>query len=353
MALLTVAVVANALLLRVVILRGGVSIDFIAYWQATVRLLHGVSPYHQSPWLLTHALAFAYPALATVVFVPFGWLSLYAGSHVYMVASIVLVPLTLWILKVRDWRIYAAVSLWAPFEVGWSGGNVSIQFAFILAVIWRCRERPFLTGLLCAAAISIKPFAWPVVIFLIATRRWRATGWTIAWGAALNLLAWAIVGPSQIAAFLHDTSVMSQSLWRVGYSVTAATYQLGGGRILGEALMALISAALVCAVLRTGWRGHERGALALTVALMLVASPIVWTHYFMLLIVPLAISRPRLTLGWLAPIAIWLCPPAFISNSWEIAIAWWACVMALAPLIRPPRVDPERGRLWSAAISAF
>lgn len=41
----------------------------------------------------------------------------------------------------------------------------------------------------------------------------------------------------------------------------------------------------------------------LTLAAALCASPIVWVHYFLLLLVPLALIRPRLSLLWFVPFA--------------------------------------------------
>ena len=50
--------------------------------------------------------------------------------------------------------------------------------------------------------------------------------------------------------------------------------------------------------------------MILAVALMLVASPLVWSHYFVLLLVPLALARPRLDAVWFAAVAMWICPPS-------------------------------------------
>ena len=46
-------------------------------------------------------------------------------------------------------------------------------------------------------------------------------------------------------------------------------------------------------------------ALTLCLAAALAASPIVWMHYFLLLLVPLALIRPRLSPLWLVPFAYW------------------------------------------------
>jgi hypothetical protein len=55
----------------------------------------------------------------------------------------------------------------------------------------------------------------------------------------------------------------------------------------------------------SGWRPLDRDVATLTLALAaaLAASPIVWIHYFVLLLVPLALARPRLSVLWIVPFA--------------------------------------------------
>ena len=60
--------------------------------------------------------------------------------------------------------------------------------------------------------------------------------------------------------------------------------------------MIAVSAAVALACVVAGRRGHEQNALLLAVVLMLAASPLIWNHYFAVLIVPLgdraAAARP-------------------------------------------------------------
>ena len=54
--------------------------------------------------------------------------------------------------------------------------------------------------------------------------------------------------------------------------------------------------------LRTA-REQDVAALTLALAVAFVASPIVWIHYFLLLLVPIALTRPRLPPIWVVPFA--------------------------------------------------
>jgi hypothetical protein len=57
------------------------------------------------------------------------------------------------------------------------------------------------------------------------------------------------------------------------------------------------------------WRRNRPGAdlavFSILVCASIVASPMVWPHYVALLLVPLAIARPRVDGTWFLPYALW------------------------------------------------
>src|SRR5262249_56607997 len=66
-----------------------------------------------------------------------------------------------------------------------------------------------------------------------------------------------------------------------------------------------------------------RRSLPLAIAASLVLSPIVWTHYFVLLAIPLAIRWPRLAFPWLIPIVMVVCPgTGFEVRLWQGPVAF-------------------------------
>ena len=85
----------------------------------------------------------------------------------------------------------------------------------------------------------------------------------------------------------------------------AVASHLASTREVGELLLLGGSAVIGTGLIHQGLlRRNERRAMVLTVALMLVASPIVWSHYFVLLLLPVALARPRLRPLWLLPVAM-------------------------------------------------
>ena len=120
-----------------------------------------------------------------------------------------------------------------------------------------------------------------------------------------------------------------------GYGMLAVAQHLGLGRGAADALLLAVAATVGLTVIYVGFfRRQEREAMVLAILLMLVASPLVWTHYFALLLVPLALMRPRLTAVWAAPILIWVCPPKAGVAGWQEALVW---IVACACLLGLPR----------------
>lgn len=309
--------------------------DFsLAYYPAAHRLLAGADPYAATHAQLIGGAAFVYPAVSAVLLAPLALLSSGLADHLYTLLCVALVPATLWTAGVRDWRVYGAAMLWYPMIIGWQGENVSVPLMFMVALAWRHRERPVVAAAVVALAISIKPVVWPLALWLLATRRYRAAGLAVAWGIALNLAAWAIVGLGELPAYLRLSEADATAMWRGGYGVPAALHHLGLGRGAGEVALLIGAAALAATMLHQGLvRRREREVFVIAVVLMIVASPLVWIHYLVLLAVPLAISRPRFTLLWAVPLAAWLLPPGPAVNGWQIALAWTLVGCCAVPLL--------------------
>jgi hypothetical protein len=68
-------------------------------------------------------------------------------------------------------------------------------------------------------------------------------------------------------------------------------------------------------------RVDERQSLILLLAIAMLFSPVSWLHYAMLLIVPIAVTTPRLSWQWLIPLALWATPTEKAQGSiWRIAL---------------------------------
>jgi alpha-1,2-mannosyltransferase len=316
-----------------------VALDFrVAYWPAAHRLLHGLSPYAITHAQVLGGVAFVYPALSAVVFAPLALISNALAQVLWMLVCIACVPAILWTLDVRDWRIHGLAMLWLPVFDGWQSGNVSLPLALMSALAWRHREKPLVAGALTAAAISLKPFVWPLGLWLLATRRFRAAAYAIGAGLALNLLAWGIVGFDEIHTYLRLSGQVTTALWRGGYSLMSVAHHLGLGRSSGEVLLITASVLVGAALVYLGaFRRRDRDAFLLAILLMLLASPLLWAHYFSLLLIPLALNRPRLNLLWGVGVVMWPMPPRQPVYGWEEILAWGLTAAVFIAALRTPQ----------------
>ncbi|HEY2595641.1 MAG TPA: glycosyltransferase family 87 protein [Chloroflexota bacterium] len=330
-----------------------VALDFhVAYYPAASRVLHGLSPYVATRQQIAGGTSFVYPALAALLLAPFALVSNGVAQVLYMLLCIACVPAILWTLRVRDWRLYGLAMLWFPVFDGWQSGNVTLPLALIIALAWRHRDHPLVAGLLTAVAISIKPFVWPLGLWLLATRRWKAAAWALGSGLVINLVSWWILGYDQISQYLHLSAKDTDALWKGGYSMLAVAHHLGLGRTAGEGLLLVASAVAAAGVLHAGLvKRDARQALVLTIVLMLVASPLLWAHYFSLLLIPLALRRPRLSVVWALPLLMWPMPPRQPVYGWEELLAWGVTATCIAATLAGSRRTAKRLRRSAVSTS--
>lgn len=331
------------------VLRGPwVAFDFqYAYWRAGHRVLLGLSPYSWTHFQVNNKIVFVYPALSAVMFAPLSLIPRGAGSVAFMLISIALVPATLRLLRVRDTRVYAIAMLWLPVYAAWQTTNETMFMVLGLACVWRWRDRPLVSGFLTAAMISLKPLLWPLLLWLLVTRRWRASATALVSGLLLNLLAWSVLGFGQISRYLSAAGADTTAAWRTGWGVPAFLGHFGAGFTAGLTAMLVLSAVLVgCVVYAAVVQRDEIRALTWAVALALVSSPLLWSHYLALMLVPFALLRPKLHWVWLLPVLMWVSPLGMTVHLWQLLLSWAGAGTMFYVLLRhdaPDSASPAIG----------
>jgi hypothetical protein len=89
-------------------------------------------------------------------------------------------------------------------------GNLQLVVVSLsmLAMLLIERERPAAGGLLLAYATASKLFPGLLLVYLLVRRRWRALGWTAAWGVVLTLAALADIGWPPFRAFFDHLPLL-------------------------------------------------------------------------------------------------------------------------------------------------
>jgi Glycosyltransferase family 87 len=270
-----------------------VSVDFRTYYEDAESVLDGSAPL--SP----------YPPLIPLLVAPLTALPLEVVEVIAALLMLACIPAILWVLEVRDWRCYAATLLWAPVFSAVQTGNVSLPLTLGVALAYRWRDDAVRAGIATGVTIAAKLYLWPVALWLAARGRMRALAWTVGAAAAVSLAGWAIVGLGEAEQFGDDFQSDVESLVDRAYTITSILRDVGASPAIAYGVCWAVGAALLVAGART--RDDAR-SLTLFLAAALVLSPIVWVHYLVALLVPLALLRPRFGPLWLAPLPLWFTP---------------------------------------------
>ena len=263
-----------------------------ALWQSARDVLDGRNPYPPA----THAgIApgdrFVYPPPVAILLMPLGALPFPIAAAIVTVILIAAVAATLAVLGVRDWRCYGAAYLSIAVLHDIRLGALTPLLALGLALAWRWRAQAR-AAIPLALIVVAKLFLWPLGGL---ARRHRALPRRLARRGARRRRERARLGDHR----LRRDSPTIPTLLRVladaeqgrGYSLVAAGLALGLGPGAARAAAVAVGAGLIALCWREGRRGFDERSLALALAAALALSPIVWLHYFVLLLVPIALAR--------------------------------------------------------------
>ncbi|HEX4746078.1 MAG TPA: glycosyltransferase 87 family protein, partial [Gaiellaceae bacterium] len=234
-------------------------------------------------------------------------------------------------------------------------GAVGPVLALLVALAWRYRERAAVAASALGGAIVLKVFLWPLLVWLAATRRLAAAAGAAVVALGLALLSWAAIGFDGIADYPDLLRRLSAFEAENSYSVFAALVALGASETVARALVVLGAAALLGAAWRLGRgesRDRDRRSLTLALAAAFALTPILWLHYLVLLVVPIALARPRLSGLWLAPLALTVCELLGWYRGWPRGDGWaLASVLGLLALVfalcaRPAEPGGRRLAAW-------
>jgi alpha-1,2-mannosyltransferase len=322
--------------------RHAVAFDFVhAYLPAARALLAGHSPYPPATVAaLSPRTAFVYPPLTGYLAAPFTVLPPTVAEALVSLLAIACIVGILLLLGVRDWRCYTVAFLWLPAYSAIQTGNVTLLLTLGLALVWRFRTRTLAIAVFVGFMIALKLFFWPLLVWLLATRRFRAAAGGVFASAILLLVPWAAIGFAGLRGYPHLLSMLSRLERRDGYTVPAL---LSGG--VSWHIAELVGVAFGLAVLGAAvWiaRSDERRSFALVIAAILLLTPIVAMHYFVFLIVVLALFKPRFGWAWALPLFFWIAPQVGNGADWQTAAALGvaAGTFALAVAARAARPTP-------------
>jgi len=317
--------------------------DFHQFWQGGRDAIDGRSPYPPAgslphggdptldPVGIQNVFRFPYPAPAALAMAPFGALPFTFGASLFVVFSIGAIFLALRLLDVMDWRCYglafASITALGALRLG----TLTPVLLLGLAVAWRFRDRPAIAASAVGALVVAKLFLWPLLLWLVLSRRVGTAVLALAIATTVTLGSWAVIGFAGLADYPALLSTLAATVQGKGWSTVALGLSLG----LSSAAAKLLSLALGCSVLAVAAfapRGkRDLWAFTLAIAAAILLSPIVWLHYFLLLGAPLAIAFPTLAPAWLLPLVFWAWPFQETGGDvWKITLGFAALASVTA-----------------------
>jgi Glycosyltransferase family 87 len=314
-----------------------------AYLPAAHAVLAGHSPY---PPVSTAAAfprtAYIYPPLAAYLAAPFVLVPAIVADAVVVALGIAFVVAILRLLGVRDWRCYAVSLLWVPTYSAIQTGNLTLLLALGIALLWRHRDRPAVAAAIAGTLLALKLFTWPLLVWLIATRRVRAAGGAVATAALLTLGSWAGIGFAGLTGYPHLLDVLTRAERGDGYTIPALLAGTVGWGV-AESVGVAVGLAVLALAYRAAVKRDETRSLALAIGSMLLLTPIVGMHYFAFALVVLAILVPRFGWIWAVPLLFWVGPQGSNGAPWQTAAVLAVAAWVLAVATSRSRVAHERG----------
>jgi hypothetical protein len=91
-----------------------------------------------------------------------------------------------------------------------------------------------------------------------------------------------------------------------------------------------------------GRSGRKADAFIVAVGASIIGSPILWLHYVVIVLVAVAVKRPRFCAIWFLPLAFWLTPSEIAETGLGLAVGLGLLVLLVAAALvsRDHSVEP-------------
>jgi alpha-1,2-mannosyltransferase len=328
------ALVWAALIVLATASAGSLGFDYLAYDLAADRLLAG-EPLYDPDAQSTGAFGlYFYPPPFALLVVPFAILPTEIAVWAWTLGLVGVSLAAIWLLPVSPrvrWAVLLLAALSWPLVYAIKLGQVGPVLLLTFVVGWRWIDRPVPLGVSAAIGAVIKIQPALLIPWAIVTGRRRAAVVAVALGGALAVAATVVAGPQ---AWLDELSLLG----RVSRPVLTE-HALGFGRLAYEAgvseqLSTVIhwaNLALVIAVVGlVTWRGSAVASYLAVVIASQFATPVLWDHYALVLLLPVAWLLERRA-WWAAAIPL-ASTTLIVGMTPGIAypVAFWVTLLAVA-----------------------
>jgi len=307
--------------------------DLRVYRGAAERILHDRAIYGHP---IARHLGFTYPPVTALALLPLTLASITVDSRVFTAINVVLLVCTLrwtvslwrasnwaggsrFVTGLNDWTIAAgagALALWLePVTTTLGYGQVDLIITALVVFDLHRSDTTRTKGAAIGLAAGLKLTPLIFIPYLLLSGRRRAALWSV--GAFLGTIAvsLATVGGDALhywTKVIFETRVVGAIADASNQSLQGVTARLAGSPspgTLAMVLVALVAGVTVLLATRASRRGDDATGFWLCALASLLASPISWTHHWVLavpalLLLVLSAYQQRSRLRWLAAGAV-------------------------------------------------
>lgn len=341
--------------------------DFFQEWASARNYLEGLPIY--TPHEITVARYFgwridanspyfmkenAHPPSAALLGLPFAFLDFRDALVAWNLLSLLFLAISaMFILQAgiprgRSWHALAGCSLFlcgSPLEQQMVQGQLTLLLLLLIALAWWADRNGYLplAGISLGAAGAIKLLPGFILLYFIYFGKWRAVSWAAVAFCFLSVMAGILFGFDAYHDYFLEVLPRTSSAWRTSWhnlslpGIWFKLFEQGeffppiATRPLIEApILAWGGAALsLCLLAGLAWLltrcvkspCDNEWAYCLMTIMMLLISPIEWSHYLLLLTLPILLLWSR------------LCKPAQATLVCLLAILWLSPAILMPDLL--------------------
>lgn len=297
--------------------------DLRVFLRAGWQVLHGSNPYTlPTDPFLWHGSAYVYPYLTAFGFVPFALLSHATADLLWFVISGGALVGGLRVLGLDRPVVIPVFLLSAPVIRSFQVGALNAVLFCVGALVWRYRHRAAAVAAGVTILVGSKLFLAPLLLWVVLTRSRHTLLLTLlATGGFLTVSF--VVGPIGPGTFIRSMNLLALHEGLQGVSVYHLARALLPSAPARVVPMALAAAVLGGATLVARHRpaDRDRWLFAASVVAALIATPIYWTHYTVLVGLALLVLRPRSsTVVWFTLASWCLFRPARAITALQVSL---------------------------------
>lgn len=331
-AIMILAVVAAYIAFGLKTASNSLGCDFLAYYRAATHWFAGQPIYDLSVASTGTCGTYQYPPPFVLIAAPFSLFGFDLGNWLWIGFLIGCWALGTAILPVRlttRWTILLLGAIGWPLIYGVRIGQVAPILYLVFAFAWRNLDRPVALGASVAIGVLVKLQPGLLAVWLVTQRAWRALLAALVTGIAVVVVSFVLglgdwFGLLTLLRALTDAVGATQNI-----AIGAILHGFGMETAAAGAIQSINTIAILLVVVVAGLRlPRTPGFLVAVVATQLI-SPIVWTHYALILLLPVAwlLDRRQWWAALIPAIQIWVLIP-FVGQ-WVYTLVFYMTLVAV------------------------